>query len=57
MSKESEKIINAWQRGETDKRNGKPYINPYNRNSERHKYKAYNNGYNMAQVIRHEQVP
>ena len=57
MSKESEKIINAWQRGETDKRAGKPYVNPYNRNSERHKYKAYNNGYNMAQVIKDEQAP
>jgi len=50
MSKQSEKIINAWQRGETDKRNGKPYINPYNRNSERDKHKAYNNGYNIAKV-------
>lgn len=48
MSKESDKIIKAWQRGEADKRAGKLYVNPYNRNSERHKYKAYNNGYNMS---------
>jgi len=54
MGKESEKIINAWQRGEADKRNGEPYVNPYNRNSERDKHKAYNNGYNIAQVIKDE---
>ena len=46
MSKESEKIIDAFQKGSDDKRLKKPYQNPYNKNSQKSKYKSYRKGYN-----------
>ena len=48
MSKESNRITEAYYKGENDKRLGKPYNNPYHKNSERDKYKAYNKGYNST---------
>lgn len=52
MSKQSDKIIEAYHKGENDKRGGKPHLNPYHKNSEREKYRAYNNGYNSTVIVR-----
>jgi hypothetical protein len=46
MSKESEAIIKAYQLGSNDKRLKKPYRNPFNKNKNRSKHRAYRNGYN-----------
>ena len=46
MSKESESIIKAYQRGSDDKRSKRPYKNVFNKNKEKSKHKAYRNGYN-----------
>ena len=46
MSKESDAIIKAYQKGNNDKRLKKPYKNIFNKNKERSKHRAYRNGYN-----------
>lgn len=46
MSKESISILDAYYQGFNDKRLKRPYKNPYNKNKDRIKYKAYRNGYN-----------
>ena len=46
MSKESNAIIKAYQKGSNDKRLNKPYKNNFNKNKERSKHRAYRNGYN-----------
>jgi len=45
MSKESDKIIDAYHMGESDNRLKKSYDNPFNKNREKKKYKAYKNGF------------
>jgi len=45
MSKEADSIIRAWRKGDQDRVAKKPYKNPYNKNSQRAKHKAYSNGY------------
>ena len=45
MSKESDSILDARQQGWHDRKEGKPYKNPYNKNRERYKHRAYKNGY------------
>lgn len=47
MSKASDKIIEAWQKGNSDRINRIPYQNPYKKNSEKSKYKAYHNGFHQ----------
>ena len=47
MSKESDSIIRAWQKGDSDRRIGKPYSNPFKKQSQREKFKAYRSGYNQ----------
>ena len=44
MSKESVKIVGAYQQGVKDKQL-KVYKNPYNKNKDRVKYIAYKNGF------------
>ena len=46
MNKEANVILKAYEQGSSDKRNGKPYSNPYNKNKDKVKHKAYKNGYN-----------
>lgn len=47
MSKESDKIIEAYRMGEHDKRQKHPYSNPFCKNTkERDKHRAYKNGWN-----------
>lgn len=46
MSKESDAIIKSYYMGSNDKRLEKPYKNPFKKNKERSKYRAYRNGYN-----------
>ena len=45
MSKEADAVINAWQQGDNDARLKKPYKNPFKKNSQKSKHKAYNNGF------------
>ncbi len=45
MSKSALAILEAWARGDNDARLKKPYKNPYNKQKDRVKYKAYQNGY------------
>ena len=45
MSKEADKIIEAYHQGDEDARLKKPYKNPYKKNSQKSKHKAYNNGF------------
>jgi len=45
MSKESVKIIDAYSLGSNDKRLGKPYKNPFCKNRQKAKHKAYQNGF------------
>lgn len=47
MSKESNVIIDAYQLGDDDKRLNRPYKNPFNKNRQKDKYKAYKNGFNQ----------
>ena len=47
MSKESIKIIDANQMGQSDKRLKKPYKNPFCKNRQKDKHRAYRMGYNM----------
>jgi hypothetical protein len=47
MSKESQKIISAYHLGEKNKRLNLPYKNPFNKNKDKVKYKAYKNGYDQ----------
>lgn len=46
MSKEADAILKAYHLGSNDKRLKKPYKNPFNRNKDRSKHRAYKNGYN-----------
>jgi len=46
MSKESDAICRAWSKGMNDKRLNRGYHNPFNKNRDKHKYKAYHTGYN-----------
>lgn len=50
MSKEENKIIDAYHMGENDKRLKKPYNNSFNKNREKRKHKAYKNGFNHTIV-------
>jgi len=50
MSKEADKIIDAYHMGENDKRLKRPCNNPFNKNKEKNKYKAYKNGFNQTIV-------
>ena len=45
MSKQANAIINAYQKGSADSKSGLPYRNPYNKNRQKDKHKAYRNGY------------
>lgn len=45
MSKEANSIYSAFQLGAEDKRNKKPYNNPFCKNKQKSKFKAYKNGY------------
>ena len=45
MSKESNKIVDAYYLGQSDKLASKPRLNPFKKNSQKSKYKAYENGY------------
>lgn len=46
MSKESQKIIDAYSLGMNDKQMRLPYKNPFNKNKDKSKYKVYKDGYN-----------
>ena len=47
MSKEADKIIEAYRKGEEDKRARRTYSNPYGKNTkERDKRRAYQSGWN-----------
>ncbi len=46
MSKESEAILKAWRKGQSDRIHEKPYNNPYKK-TQKEKRKAYQRGYNQ----------
>lgn len=46
MSKESNAILGAYHLGLNDKIEGKPCKNPFGKQKDRWKHKAYQNGYN-----------
>ena len=46
VSKEADAILKAYYMGSNDKRLKKPYRNPFNKNKNKSKHRAYRNGYN-----------
>ena len=46
MSKKFDAILKAYHLGEKDKREGRPRKNPFGKQKDREKHKAYDNGYN-----------
>ena len=44
-TKTLQKTIDAYYKGDSDRRLKRPYNNPYNKNKEKKEYKAYKNGY------------
>lgn len=45
-NKQTQTTLNAYYLGSNDKRLKRPYKNPFNKNKDKRKHKAYWNGYN-----------